>query len=94
MPWLHFFLDIFFEQSKRAVELLSKENIEKLLSPKQLTVWQYLNTVPEATPAEISKATKVARPTINQVLNKLLLLKKVERIGLGRTTRYRKFNIV
>ncbi|MBI4994151.1 Fic family protein [Candidatus Peregrinibacteria bacterium] len=89
-PWLHFFLDIFFEQSKRAIELLSKENIEKLLSPKQLAVWQYLNTVPEATPAEISKATKVARPTINQVLDKLLRLKKVERIGLGRTTRYRK----
>lgn len=93
-PWLHFFLDILLEQSKRAIELLSKENIEKLLSPKQLKVWQYLNTVMEATPAEISHATKVARPTINQVLNKLLQLKKIERIGLGRTTRYRKLNVV
>lgn len=89
-PWINFFLDILLEQSKLAIELLSKENIEKLLSPKQLKVWQYLNTIQEATPAEISKSTKVARPTINQVLNKLLRLKKVERIGLGRTTRYRK----
>lgn len=89
-PWLNFFLDIFLEQSKQAVELLSKENVEKLLSPKQLAVWKYLITVPEATPAEISKHAKVARPTINQALNKLLRLKKVERIGLGRTTRYKK----
>ena len=89
-PWLNFFLDIFLEQSKRAVELLSKENIEKLLSPKQLAVWRYLNTVAEATPAEISKFAKVARPTINQVVDKLLRLKKIERIGLGRTTRYKK----
>ncbi len=89
-PWLNFFLDIFLEQSKRAVELLSKENIEKLLSPKQLAVWKYLITVPEATPAEISEHANVARPTINQALDKLLRLKKIERIGLGRTTRYKK----
>ncbi len=89
-PWLNFFLDILLEQSRRAVELLSKENVEKLLSPKQLAVWEYLNTVSEATPAQISKIAKVARPTINQALNKLLRLKKIERIGLGRTTRYKK----
>ena len=89
-PWLNFFLDIFLEQSKRAVELLSKENIKKLLSTKQLAVWRYLITVREATPAEISEQAKVARPTINQALNKLLRLKKIERIGLGRTTRYKK----
>ena len=89
-PWLDFFLDILYEQSKQAVELLSKENIEKLLSPKQLAVWKYMLTVPEATPAEMSKHAKVARPTINQVLDKLLRLKKIERIGLGRSSTYRK----
>ncbi len=89
-PWLNFFFDIFLEQSKRAVELLSKENIEKLLSPKQLAVWEYLNKFPEATPGEISRGAKVARPTINQAVDKLLRLKKIERIGLGRSTRYRK----
>lgn len=89
-PWLNFFLDILLEQSKQAVELLSKENIEKLLSPKQLAVWKYLLTVIEATPAEISKHAKVARPTINQAVDKLLRLKKIERIGSGRSTRYKK----
>jgi len=90
MPWLNFFLDVLLEQSKQAVELLSKENIEKLLSHKQLAVWEYLNIVEEATPREMSEKTGVARPTINQAIDKLLRLKKVERVGLGRSTRYRK----
>jgi Fic family protein len=90
IPWLTFFLSIFLEQSKMAVALLSAENIEKLLSPKQLAVWQYLQTVSEATPLEISKNAKVARPTVNQALDKLLSFKKIERIGLGRSTRHRK----
>ena len=90
VPWLDFFLTIFLKQSRMAVELLSKENIEKLLSKKQLSVWQYLQEADEATPGEIAKRAKVARPTVSQALDKLLRLKKVERIGLGRGTRYRK----
>src|SRR3989338_9908699 len=66
------------------------KNIEKILSPKQSAVWNYLQSVSEATPGEIAKKAKVARPTVNQSLHKLLRLKKVERIGLGRSTRYRK----
>ena len=89
-PWLKFFLAVILEQSKRAIELLSRENIEKLLAPKQLAVWYYLEKIAEATPAEIAKATKIARPTVSQVLDVLLRLKKIERIGQGRTTRYRK----
>lgn len=92
LPWLEFFVGVFLQQSKMAVNLLSAENIEKLLSPKQLAVWQYLQSVSEAAPLEISKKAKVARPTVNQALNKLLSFKKIERIGLGRSTRYRKFS--
>lgn len=91
LPWLDFFLLIILQQSLMAVDLLSAENIEKLLSPKQLAVWQYLLSVDEATPMDIAKKTKVARPTVNQALNRLLSFQKVERFGLGRSTRYRKF---
>jgi Fic family protein len=90
LPWLEFFFKVLLEQAKQSIELLSKENIEKLLSPKQLLVWQYLEKIPEATPGEISKAAKVARPTVSQALDVLMRLKKVERVGQGRTTRYRK----
>ncbi len=89
-PWLEFFLNTCVTQAEQAIELLSQENIERLLSPKQLVVWQYLEHMPEATPGEIARATKVARPTVSQALDTLMRLKKVERIGQGRTTRYRK----
>jgi Fic family protein len=90
--WLNFFLTIFLKQSQMAVELLSKENIEKLLSKKQLAIWQYFQKIEieETTIGEIIKETEIARPTIKQALDKLLRLKKIERIGLGRSTRYRK----
>lgn len=87
-PWLNFFLTIFLKQSKMAVELLSKETIDKLLSIKQLTVWEYLQKVKETTTGEITRETRIARPTVKQVLDKLLRLKKIERLGLGRSTRY------
>jgi Fic family protein len=90
VPWLDFFLTVFLKQSKMAVELLSKEDIEKILSYKQIAVWQYLNQVKEATAGEIAKQTKVARPTVSQAIDKLLQLKRIERLGLGRSTRYRK----
>lgn len=88
--WTKFFLTISLTQAKQAITLLSAENIEKLLSPKQLLVWNYLIKVAEATPGEIAKETKVARPTVSQALARLLQLKKVERLGQGRTTRYKK----
>ncbi len=88
--WLDFFLAVFLKQSKMAVELLSKENIEKLLSIKQLVVWEYLQKIDETTTGEIVEKTKIARPTAKQALDKLLRLKKIGRIGVGRATRYRR----
>ena len=88
--WLELFLSVVYKQSEMAIHLLSKESVEKLLSPKQLVVWEFLQGVDVVTPGEISTKTKVARPTVKQVLNKLLILKKIERVGQGRTTRYRK----
>lgn len=90
VPWLSFFLDLVLKQSRMAVDLLSEENVDKLLSPKQLAVWTYMQSVGEASPKEIARAAKVARPTVNQALDRLLSLKKIERLGLGRATRYRK----
>ncbi len=91
--WLDFFFTIFLKQSQMAVELLSKEKVEKLLTKKQLAVWEFLEEVGEASPGEIAKQTRVAQPTVRQALDKLLRLKRIERIGLGRSTRYRKLQL-
>jgi Fic family protein len=90
VPWLEFFLSIATEQAKRAVELLSKESIEKLFSPNQIKVLSYIQAVGETSPGEIAQKLKIARPTVNQVLSRLIHFKKIERFGLGRSTRYRK----
>lgn len=88
--WLDFFLDIVLKQSQIAVELLSKENIEKILSEKQIIVWQYIEKTKETSTGDIAENTKIARPTVKQTLDVLLRLKKIERVGLGRSARYRK----
>lgn len=90
--WLDFFLNILLTQSQMAINLITQENIEGLLSLKQLAVWQYLQEVAEASPNDITKNVKIARITVNQVLNKLLKMKKVERIGEGSSIRYRKLS--
>lgn len=90
IPWLEFFLTIFLKQSEMAIDLLSKENIERLLTQKQLAVWGYLQKVESSAPREISEQTKVAYPTVRQAIDKLMRLKKVERLGQGRSTYYRK----
>ena len=89
-PWLEFFFSTLLTQARGAIDLLSQENIEKILSPKQLAVWRYIERENEATPGDIAKATKIARATVSQAIEVLSRLKKVERVGQGRTTRYRK----
>ncbi|KKQ18379.1 MAG: Filamentation induced by cAMP protein Fic [Berkelbacteria bacterium GW2011_GWA1_36_9] len=88
-PWFEFFLKIILKQSEMAVDLLSAENVEKTFSKNQLAAWQCLQKVEEATPREIAKNAGIARPTINQIMTKFIKLKQVERLGLGRSSRYR-----
>ena len=91
IPWLSFFLKIILEQSKRATLLLSEEEVMKLLSSQQQIVWNFISkSETEITPLQISKNTNVPRPTINQALVKLLQLKWIEKVGLGRATRYKR----
>ena len=94
IDWLNFFLELVLKQSQMAVELLSKENIEKILSEKQLIVLRYIEKVNETSTGDIVKNTEIARPTIKQALEVLLRLKKIERIGLGRSSRYRITKII
>lgn len=90
VPWLDFFLTILLKQSEMALELMESEQVEKLLSLKQLAVWEYIQSVTEAAPSEITEKTGVARPTVNQALTRLLKVERIQKIGSGRGTRYRK----
>ena len=89
-PWLEFFFTILLQQSQAATELLSKENIEKLLSEKQLAIWKFFEQVETTSTGELASETNIPRPTVKQALEVLLKLKKIERIGQGRSVRYKK----
>ena len=88
-PWLLFFLTILLKQTQMAINLLSKESIEYLLSEKQMAVWHYMNEHEIITPKNLRDDLKIVGPTVAQILNKLLEMKKIERLGKGRATRYK-----
>lgn len=90
MPWLTFFTTVVKKQAQQAIELLSKNAYETILSEKQLAALTYIQKQTFVTPRQIAQVTGIARPTVNQILQRLLQLKLIERVGLGRATRYRK----
>lgn len=87
--WILFFLKTILKQSEMALALVTADSIESLLSEKQLAVWNYILEKGIVTPRDIQEDLKIPVPTILQSLNKLLKLKKIERMGAGRGTRYR-----
>lgn len=89
-PWFEFFLNTLLNQARQAVAILSHASMENVLSPMQIIVWHYIENHESVTVGEIAKNTNVVRITVRQALNVLLRLKKIERLGAGRTTHYRK----
>lgn len=90
VPWMLFILRMFAEQGEMAVALTKKDQIENLLSGKQLTVWQSLQEADALSRKEIAEKTCVNIRTVDQALRKLLDLKRIVKIGEGRATRYRR----
>lgn len=66
------------------------KSAEDLMSPKQTEVWRYVSVAGEASPSDIAQATDIALPTVRKALDRLVELKKIKRVGLGRGTRYMK----
>ena len=90
--WAIFLLDVLIEQTNRAKNLLNKNQPENIMSPKQLEVWHLFKNTETLSVKEISEKleNKIPLVTIKQALSRLVSLKLIERIGLGRSTRYRK----
>ncbi len=90
-PWLVYFLEIVKSQANNALALIESESIENLLSEKQLALWQWIQNRNEAEFArkDAVKALGFAQRTIEASIKKLVELKRLEKIGQGRATRYR-----
>ena len=89
--WVEYLLDVLIAQAKKARELMELDQPEKLLSEKQIRIYQLFEGTKEIGVAGINKLLKgkIPRPTIKQSLSRLVLLKLLERIGQARSTRYR-----
>lgn len=90
-PWLIFIFEIFRKQANRAMALLEEDNIETLLSEKQLELWRWINQLPEKQFSRSMAIEALGYParTVEASIKKLLDMHRLKRIGQGRSTRYR-----
>ena len=88
--WLLFFLNIVREQSIQALSIIGGDNIEYLLSEKQLKLWQWINNeCNEFSRKQVVESLGFPQRTVESIIKKLLDLKRLERHGQGRATRYK-----
>lgn len=89
--WLIFFLEIVRSQATGALTLVQEDRVENLLSEKQLALWQWVQTrnAPEFSRKNAIEALGFPPRTVEAIIKKLVDLKRLERIGEGRGTRYR-----
>lgn len=90
-PWLLFFLEVVTAQAKEAMKILEDEAIEHLLSPKQLALWEWAQQLEslEFGRKDAIQALGFPDRTVESIIKKLLLMKRLGRLGEGMATRYR-----
>lgn len=78
------------KQSQQALKIIAGDTIEYLLSEKQLALWKWIHTLgQEFARKDAVKALGFPERTVESIIKKLVELKKIERIGQGKGTRYR-----
>jgi len=89
-PWLLFFLNVIKTQSTQALKIIGEDNIEYLLSEKQLTLWKWANErVTEFSRKDAIEALGFPPRTVESIIKKLVDLKRLVPLGQGKATRYR-----
>ncbi|MBX3486807.1 MAG: Fic family protein [Candidatus Paracaedibacteraceae bacterium] len=89
-PWLLFFLKTIKTQSSNTLKMLEGDNIDYLLSEKQLALWNWVNEHnTEFSRKDAIQALEFPTRTVEEIINKLLKLNRLDRLGEGRSTRYR-----
>lgn len=89
-PWLQFFLNIIKSQSTQALKIIEGDNIEDLLSEKQLLLWNWIvEQSTEFSRKDAVNALGFPERTIESIIKKLVMLKRLQRLGQGKATRYR-----
>jgi Fic family protein len=89
--WILYFLNILREQARQALKILEGDDIDYLLSEKQLALWHFVNQQSEKTFSRKEAIEGLGFPprTVESCIKKLLDLRKISKLGEGRATRYR-----
>lgn len=90
-PWLLFFLKTLSMQADKALHLVEEESEEELLSLNQRKVLEIaLRSGEEGfSRGQVIKELSLAPSTAEKAIRKLVAMKKIEKFGQGRGTRYR-----
>ena len=87
--WVNFFLDALLIQATKAKELMDNDDPTKLLSPRQTEIYTLFDGTESLSVMDVSaRLVHIPQVTIKQAFSRLVSLKLIERIGLGRSTRY------
>lgn len=89
--WLLFFLKIVNNQAKTALNILQNEETDNLLSKKQVELldWALSLNLKEFSRKDAIAATNFPARTVESIIKKLVILKKLKKIGEGKGTRYK-----
>lgn len=89
-PWLMFILSVFRDQASAAIELLEGDQIDHLLSAKQLQVWEWVQQHDGATFSrkDVIEVLDMPARTVEASIRRLVEMNRLERLGQGRATRY------
>jgi Fic family protein len=89
-PWLLFFLQVIKKQSSQALNIISGDSIEYLLSEKQLALWNWAQQRrSEFSRKDAVKELGFPERTVEAVIKKLVNLKRLTKLGQGKATRYK-----
>lgn len=88
--WLIFFLNVIKSQSNQALKIMEGDSIEHLLSEKQLMLWDWANKYAmEFSRKDAVEALNFPERTVESIIKKLFDLKRIDRLGQGKATRYK-----
>lgn len=88
--WLHFFIDVMVRQIEVLQGFLESAPTDSLLSPNQQRALALFESTDEISTKLVADELGIPSVSAKQILNRLLELKLVKRLGAGRTTRYQK----
>lgn len=90
-PWLFYFLEILTNQGSKAMLLTKQKSVENLLSENQFKVYNLFleNNLNLLGRKEIAEKTGISIKTVEAVIGRLIELKKIQKQGQGRATKYK-----